>query len=240
MKNLLKYLFARKKFTFKINNSKLLVRPRTHDLYIIHTIFKQKDYLPTITQLKNVKNILDLGANIGTFSLWANDQYQPKKIIAVEPEQENFSILKQNIRLNDAKKVIKPLNTAIYKEKTAIGMKKWSYNKGMHSLDEESTENQVETITFKKLINSEFKNEMIDFLKIDIEGAEKYIFTKENKGIIKNQVKYIAMETHKVWGYSKEQALKYFAEIGFEAKARKNKFYKSCGVSLVEAVNEKF
>lgn len=55
---------------------------------------------------------LDCGAQIGSFSLRAIKN-GAKRVVSVEPEHENFDILKENIALNGYTEKIVPLNIAV-------------------------------------------------------------------------------------------------------------------------------
>ena len=57
---------------------------------------------------------------------------------------------------------------------------------------------------------------VVDLLKIDIEGSEKYILTRENEKLFIERVKYVMLEAHDLNGNKKEDALEYFKRIGFE------------------------
>ncbi|MEJ2347986.1 MAG: FkbM family methyltransferase [Patescibacteria group bacterium] len=148
----------------------------------------------------NKKNpfILDCGSHIGLSVLYFKKIYPKSKIIAFEPNPDTFKLLKRNVEQNKLKNV-KLINAALSdkrgeaflyvdkKEKSpwswgdAIVRNKWntSNNKGV----------KVKTVKL-----SEFLDKDIDFLKLDIEGAETRIF-KEIKPKF-SKVKELIMEFH--------------------------------------------
>ncbi len=57
--------------------------------------------------------ILDIGANIGAFSILANSLFKKAKILAYEPEESNFKIIKKNINYNNIQEKIFPYRMAL-------------------------------------------------------------------------------------------------------------------------------
>lgn len=53
-----------------------------------------------VDRIKNPKIIVDVGANIGAFTVLVAKKFPGAKIVAVEPEPENVRLLKRNIALN--------------------------------------------------------------------------------------------------------------------------------------------
>jgi hypothetical protein len=71
------------------------LRDKTMDLGTYQQIFIDKEYnfianLPPET-------IIDAGANIGLASIYFANKFPEAKIIAIEPETENFELLKKNV-----------------------------------------------------------------------------------------------------------------------------------------------
>lgn len=169
-------------------NLKFKIREDTLDEYILN---EQKQYFDKIT-LTNQDIWLDAGANLGFFSILISAKV--KKVIAYEPEEENFNILNQNLNLNNiknvnsVKKVIVGDNTAI--KSFFVNTKK---NKGTHSLMVKR--GRIEKKCVCSNINTIISNNNINKIKLDVEGAEYEIIraiTKDNWGLIKE----IILEFH--------------------------------------------
>jgi len=135
-------------------------------------------YEPFETELikKEIKKgdvVLDLGANIGYYTLiFAKIVGKNGKIFAFEPDQTNFSLLKKNVEINRYKNILLIRKAVIDRMGTAK-LYLSDYNKGSHSifnLESRKKFIQVETIR----LDDYFKNYngKIDFIKMDIEGAE--------------------------------------------------------------------
>ena len=103
----------KKPYLIKFRNGvKYKVRPKTFDKYIISEIWCHKGYIQIGFQIKDSDLILDIGAHIGVFSIFASRQVKNGKIYAFEPAPENFEMLRENIELNKAKNII-PFNKAV-------------------------------------------------------------------------------------------------------------------------------
>ncbi|MGB5596433.1 MAG: FkbM family methyltransferase [Crocosphaera sp.] len=130
--------------------------------------------------LNNCKVFLDIGANIGFYSLFAalNDTDETIKIYAFEPVPVVFSRLKDNIQLNKISN-IQPINTAINNYDGLVNLLIKQHDLSMPTLSRitsSSNQKSLETITVKSLKIDTFvtRNDIcqVDLIKIDIEGAE--------------------------------------------------------------------
>tara|TARA_S200000501_G_scaffold46088_1_gene37266 strand:- start:318 stop:1136 length:819 start_codon:yes stop_codon:yes gene_type:complete len=124
-----------------------------------------------------IENIIDLGANIGIETIKFKFFFPDSKIIAVEPEKNNFEILKKNTKNYNS---IHLENYAIGNKQTEVYLKNESknissnYNESFF-VTNESTNRKVKTISIPYLIKK-YNLEKINILKSDIEGYERYIF----------------------------------------------------------------
>ncbi|HEY0055616.1 MAG TPA: FkbM family methyltransferase [Pedobacter sp.] len=111
--------------------------------------------------------IIDCGANIGLSVLYFSLNYPKLKIIAFEPQYDLFLILEENVRQFDLKNV-ELHNNAVWNKNEQL---KFYTDGGMGGrvncayLSQEPT--VVEAVPLKDYLDGE-----IEFLKIDIEGAE--------------------------------------------------------------------
>jgi FkbM family methyltransferase len=65
--------------------------------YLYGEIFEQREYVSSTVQLPARPVIVDVGANIGIFSLFALDEWQPSRLLAVEPIFELQQVLELNL-----------------------------------------------------------------------------------------------------------------------------------------------
>ena len=90
--------------------------------------------------------IFDIGANIGIETFRFRKLFPFSKIISIEPNKENFNILKKNL---DQDKNVVTLNLGIWNEKTKLKLKK-------------SNKNSSQGFSYEKLDSNEKGEEFID------------------------------------------------------------------------------
>jgi FkbM family methyltransferase len=178
-----------------------------HDLVTIFVVFIKMDY----GLVKENGTVIDVGANIGAFSLFAA-KMGAQKVFAYEPNKEAFEVLELNIINNNMQHIIFPYNFALYgKENLTLKFPKESspYNKFCDDNDNQSYE-LVSTTTLQYIIDIN-KIDFIDFLKIDCEGCEFDTFFKSPKSVFL-KINKIMMEYHQ--GPMKE-LIEYLEDHGF-------------------------
>jgi len=138
--------------------------------------------------------VLDLGANIGYYSLLAGSLIGTGKVFAFEPFPETFSLLRRNIQINGFTNIT-PINKAV---SNLIGKQKFfsvndpTSNSLFQKASGESTKTiEVDSITIDAFV---YENKLtVDVVKMDIEGAEIQVLAGMNKTIINNpNIKIIA------------------------------------------------
>lgn len=170
--------------------------------------------------------IIDCGSNIGLSILYFKILYPGSKILAFEPDVDNYKVIVKNIKINNIKNVT-VYNLALYdkvgktylyyesKKGSALGNTtdiKWGDRKDF-------SKKLVKTDCLSNYLN----NKKVDFLKIDVEGAEKLIFNDIKKYLI--SIKELALEYHSVNNPSNKKNYKYIINLlkenGFLLDVRK-------------------
>ena len=87
-------------YNFRIygQRQKVFLRTYAGDISIFYEIFLYKAYKLPETIFTNSTNIIDAGAHIGLASLFFLSQSPHAKIISIEPDAENYSILQKNLK----------------------------------------------------------------------------------------------------------------------------------------------
>jgi FkbM family methyltransferase len=112
-----------------------------------------------------VETVVDLGANFGEVSLWFARHYPRARVIAVEPSPENLDVLYRNIAINDARCEVIPVAIADYDGEVKMTAGRASENTIVGGT------NPVPCLTLERIVE-QAKLARINFLKVDIEGAE--------------------------------------------------------------------
>ena len=140
--------------------------------------------------------IIDIGANIGTFSVKSAHHVLKKgKVIAIEADPNTFTQLKKNIELNKLENII-PINLAVFNKKTALKLNR-ANSSGESSLkfSKGSEYIQVNTQTLDEVLTS-LRIKKIDWIKIDVEGSEVEVLEGATKTLqLHNNLKML-IELH--------------------------------------------
>ena len=121
-------------------------------------------------EIKKGDTVVDIGANIGLYTLFFSKLVGATgKVIAFEPDPENFDVLKKNIELNEITNVTLMQKGISNKNETMKLYK--SHASGAHSLIKNEWAKEytdIQTVT----LDDYFNGEEIDMMKIDAEGFE--------------------------------------------------------------------
>ena len=155
---------------------------------------------PTTAMFKRVVKegdiVLDLGANIGYFTLLATRLVGNKgKVYAFEPEPTNYSLLTKNIELNGYDNVI-PEQKAVSNVKGMTKLFLSDKDTGAHTLRQHHAEREFATKQLGKFVEVESvvldeyfedREQSINVIKMDIEGAEMAALSGMDRILKQNQ-----------------------------------------------------
>ena len=172
------------------NGMKFFTNPDKTDLGVIVTVLDMDDYkLP-----RRITTVVDIGGHIGVFTILAAKYAE--RVFVYEPCPENYSLLKENIEVNNCNNVI-PYQYAVAKEDGVQKFYLSEMNTGSHSLN--SFQNgskflKVKTTTLKEIFELN-RIDKISFLKMDCEGCEYEVLSNLPKEYF-NRIDEIALEYH--------------------------------------------
>ncbi len=215
--------FSRKKYTiFETRNGlRIKTRKGTADKGIILEIFFDKTYNPKGFEIKKDDVVIDIGAHIGIFSLYAST-FTKNRIFCFEPIKENFNLLEENIRMNH-KNNIKIFNFALCNQKE-IRIFFNDVNTGGHSNFIEGKKYQkVKCMTLKDIFQRENIN-VCNFLKIDCEGCEYEILFNTPDSVFE-KIKKISMEIHDLGDKNPKNMIKFLESKGYKVISKNNMIY---------------
>jgi FkbM family methyltransferase len=169
-----------------------ILRDNKSDKPIFFQVFYEKQYDLYGVDFPEAKKIIDGGANIGCASVYFSLRFPKAQILAIEPEKSNFELLKKN---SESYENIHCLQAGIWNknEKLSIanpegGAAEFMFENNFISDD------MVNGMTIQALLDSQNWNE-VDIIKLDIEGAEKEVFSGEDLSWLK-KVKLLIIELH--------------------------------------------
>lgn len=157
-----------------------------------YEVFIKNEYESDLVKLENDDIVVDLGANIGMFTLFAAQK--AKHVYAVEPLPESYSNLKRNVEsLNN----VTTIDKAVFSKGTEIEFNKNEISGASSIFNKRENYEKliVQTISFENFIK-QYNIDRINYLKVDIEGAEFDLFENINESYLENNIDKIFMEVH--------------------------------------------
>src|SRR5215211_8079067 len=182
------------KFYCRINNREDLVFMTNHEEDIIeHFTPKEGDI------------VVDIGAHMGRYTIISSKRVGANgKVVAIEAHPGNFEMLNSNIKLNQLTNVI-PLNYAVHSKETKVKLYLPSGESGFTKYNtimpnwintrEKFVEVNANTLDYLLQLN-EIRQEEVNWIKIDVEGAEFEVLKGATNVLSKSKDIAILMELH--------------------------------------------
>lgn len=152
------------------------IQTGTPDVNIIEELWSRKIYDRLLSHIKPGSVVVDIGAQIGVFSIKAASCDQSVRVFSFEPFPQNFAMLTKNIELNKFEGRVIPFNQAVAASDGAATFYIHTHDSGGGSIyphGDPATirEIKVPTVTLAHIFE---KNKITQcaFMKIDCEGAE--------------------------------------------------------------------
>jgi FkbM family methyltransferase len=134
--------------------------------------------------------IIDCGANIGLSAVWFAKHFPAARIIAVEPSAGNFEMLKANVR---GYPLVTPLRGAIWDQETTLEIADLDVEPWEFQVEEKPAEmseaaaandsKAVAALTMNGISRMGGEADGIFIAKIDIEGAEQFLFRSNTEWV---------------------------------------------------------
>ncbi|MCL5099850.1 MAG: FkbM family methyltransferase [Candidatus Marsarchaeota archaeon] len=217
IRNILVASHKRRKISspFLINNSYWMYTDDVDSLGLINGTYETEETKFFKESLKTNDIVLDLGANIGYYTLLF--AILCKKVYAFEPDNYNYKLLIKNIKLNISKGTIKASTIvseqkAVSDKNTILRMAVEYSNRGANTISRLGTE-KINAIR----IDDYFKNRVKPtVIKMDIEGHEAYAI----RGGIETfkSARLVVLEATNEKGGRHSEAIRQLEDAGFTIK----------------------
>lgn len=196
------------------------VHPSKDSKWDNHFVWELGTIQKFVDSIEDNFNILDIGANTGSFALAA--KYHPKtQWHLFEPDTLMFSILKENLEINEVNNVIL-YNQALSDTVKDTTLKICPHHRGLNTLGTPKRFSEIDSISHPlktSTIDELFLNTKIDLIKIDTEGSE-YDIIKGGIETIKKYKPKILLEYNEgnlnQSGHTIEELNNLIHEIGYD------------------------
>jgi len=201
----------------------VFLRPRTTDILVLWSVFGRKEC--SIASSITPSFIIDGGAYVGYTSIFFATQFPGAQIIAIEPDAENYKLLKDNTSNYSN---ITAINAALSsKEGRAeicnAGAAHWARKfKRFDAANLNLKEHCIQAITVDSIIDKAEANDQI-VVKLDIEGAEDEVMLSSGDGGWMGKVAEVCVEIHKP--QSRTEIAQYMKKLGFSHEVVLEKYH---------------
>lgn len=184
---------------------------------------------PSGIKIENLKNVIDIGANVGYFSLSVFSKNPGANVFAFEPIKTNFELLKK-YRTENPQLNFKAFNKAVSGKRGKIVLnfdKSDSFTTAATVFDKKLQPDQVEVeaITLRGIVE-ENDISQVDFLKLDCEGSE-YDVLYATPDSIWDKIMVVSVETHvgKKENENKEALVDFFKKKNFQIRVERSQIW---------------
>jgi FkbM family methyltransferase len=197
---------------------KLRLRPGSGESFTFYENLIRRDYLANGIRLGAGATVIDIGANIGSFTVLAGSIVGATgRVISFEPVSETFSRLQANVALNGLQNVVACREAVDGRDGTIeirIGAK--SALSTAYDGIGPTEETVIETAPCSSMasIFDRFHLDRVQLLKIDCEGGEYGIFRSLTPDLA-SRIDQIAMEVHMISGESIDALARTVQSLGF-------------------------
>jgi FkbM family methyltransferase len=180
----------------------LKIRANSSDALVYEQIIGKQEYRAVLSLIADngyqPKWMIDCGANIGISSLYFRNRFPRCGIICVEADRRNYEQLHYNLQEQNH---VQCYHRAVWSENNHLLSIDESFRDGLEwgrRVQEDSTSessDQVSSVTIRDLIDIH-EIDAVDFLRIDIEGAEQEIFHRGDPSSFLEKTRFLAIEIH--------------------------------------------
>lgn len=231
-------LFLRPKVTsehqIKLRRSSVKLSVRgAMDVWAVKETFMDEFYTRYGVPVQDGWTVVDIGAGIGDFSIYAAYGRPETRVFAYEPYPGSFLLLEENLRQNMIENVI-PVQQAVWGTAEEI-MLDLSIEEPLQFSSREVVVEEVKprqilvpAVTLADVL-SEQKLDRIDLLKLDCEGAEYEILMKAPIETLA-QIRRIVMEYHNVdEDHTHIQLIRFLESAGYSVSWEQNIVHANIG-----------
>jgi len=154
----------------------LILRRGSSDFSVFRQVILEDQY--GMSKINDPRFIVDAGANIGLSSVVFLERFPKCQVLAIEPDPQNYAMAQRNLACYGERCRLLPV--ALWHEAGTVAVQRGEFRDGLDWSCQivpavEHSEITVASRTMNSLME-EVSFPRIDFLKVDIEGAELEVF----------------------------------------------------------------
>lgn len=205
--------------------------------WVYEEIFEDRWYRVIDDVLKGASVILDVGAHIGFFVIYARLLNARAKVFAYEPLETNFSVMKENLKRNGFSDVACK-NVAVC---ASFGMREIYVNEDSHNhsfylVPVSGEKKKVNILSIVSILEKLRKEGIlnIDLVKLDCEGSEFEILQSlKIEHFVRIRCFYIEFHEYEE-GMERQKLVKILQSAGYKVKIWPSKFDERMGFILAK------
>lgn len=172
---------------------------RDHQFYLCATGKSGYKLSSIILKVSQKMVFLDIGSNVGIYSLLAEANPNFCRITAVEPNPLVVDFLKSNIHANLASR-IEVISAAVSQSSDDVELRYNDWHMGMGSIERQGT-NSVRVKSLNRIFFDEYAHSVNEkvFLKIDVEGAESVVVEEIFSSSLSDRISDVFIEITPKW-----------------------------------------
>ncbi len=194
----LQHIRPKNSFLMRSKHTKfaLMCRPDSSDIRVFDQIFHMREYR-CLDDVGSAELIIDCGANVGYSAAYFLSRYPESRLVAVEPDPQNFKVLQANVKDFGARAtcicsgIWSSPTGLVFAAETLVQGKEWGRTVRQAAFGEAP---DVMAIDIGSILERDGAKR-ISILKIDIEGSEAAVFSEHFEKWI-DKVDNLVIELH--------------------------------------------
>jgi FkbM family methyltransferase len=198
-----------------LDGGSVWIRPATSDPQVLFDAFVHGYHRPPRRLRGEIRTIWDLGANIGLTAIDLATLFPRAAIVAVELDASNADLALRNLAPWSRCRLIQ---SAVWSRDAEVSYRRWPGSEYGSAVlpaarwDSPLPDARASAISLDSLLASSPADERIDYVKMDIEGSERFVLRDNTKWAA--AVRCIQVEVHPP--YTVQRCVQDLIRLGFE------------------------
>jgi len=143
--------------------------------WLVWELTRQEDYESQQVQIQPGDTVIDCGAHVGTFARYALAR-GAGRVVAIEPDATNLEMLEANLAEEIAAGRVLLIRAGVWDQRTVLTLTRQDGNSAAHTFVRTVADGTkiegMPVLTLDQIV-AEHGVDRVDFIKMDIEGAER-------------------------------------------------------------------